>query len=557
MARRRARSTGQRGKFVPDGVLAGHYRQGKVFRTTLNAYEATHRNDWSRDDLPDLLWPLLLAHLQGDQGAISLSKAQHLLLTLIDEEYARSWPVALDGRLTSLERFPDHVRDVFLSELRTASLDDELFPPELVGVMRLYPDCPGVWIFGDGWSSGELPKEAESATLLASAIVGALADRHTNALVKAGVLSWQLQVGSMHWPREMLEDLSDWPANADSRSQGDATILSGFLAAKGLDEENNDALDWAQQFWIQNWHSTPCLLDGPDDEVEPDDAIAGDERQEQDDVEESAPASAETSESEAEERPETVGELVDDVLEKLWDEYVGFLKCALDPDLAVDLRQPARHEVTCGLVAWVCRSLLMILRYPMLWSGEHAVLAMRQVVEATIVLEWMQEQGDEAFDSYQSYGLGKRKLMLAHATALSEDFDGEAPEILTRLIGSLDDKVGGMTGEFTDVSIEGSFSGKSMRRMAEEVGRLGEWRHLYQPASGVIHGEWWAIEDYAMERCMNPLHRFHALPSRDLITTPTLQFGETALAQFRRLAVTAREVLGTQDRTDGTEDKAP
>ena len=51
--------------------------------------------------------------------------------------------------------------------------------------------------------------------------------------------------------------------------------------------------------------------------------------------------------------------------------------------------------------------------------------------------------------------------------------------------------------------------------MAQETGREDLYRHVYQLASGVNHGEWWAVQDYDMQRCMNPLHRFHWVPSME------------------------------------------
>ena len=52
--------------------------------------------------------------------------------------------------------------------------------------------------------------------------------------------------------------------------------------------------------------------------------------------------------------------------------------------------------------------------------------------------------------------------------------------------------------------------------MAEEVGELDSYTHLFQISSGVTDGEWWSIEDYALQRCVNPLHRFHLVPSFNL-----------------------------------------
>ncbi len=42
------------------GPLAGHIRKGRVYRSPLAATGVLHLGDWVRDDLPDLLWPVLV-----------------------------------------------------------------------------------------------------------------------------------------------------------------------------------------------------------------------------------------------------------------------------------------------------------------------------------------------------------------------------------------------------------------------------------------------------------------------------------------------------------------
>lgn len=41
------------------GPLAGHVREGRRFSSRLAATGAVRIEDWARDDLPDLVWPLL------------------------------------------------------------------------------------------------------------------------------------------------------------------------------------------------------------------------------------------------------------------------------------------------------------------------------------------------------------------------------------------------------------------------------------------------------------------------------------------------------------------
>src|SRR5665213_4249765 len=91
-----------------------------------------------------------------------------------------------------------------------------------------------------------------------------------------------------------------------------------------------------------------------------------------------------------------------------------------------------------------------------------------------------------------------------------------APTEISELAKYVKERAGGDIGdEFQAVSIETTFSGLTMRKMAEQAGMTEVYNHIYQSASGVVHGEWWAIEDYAMQRCMNPLHLMHNIPSLD------------------------------------------
>jgi hypothetical protein len=81
--------------------------------------------------------------------------------------------------------------------------------------------------------------------------------------------------------------------------------------------------------------------------------------------------------------------------------------------------------------------------------------------------------------------------------------------------------------------------------MAEEVGMLDEYGHVYQSASGITHGEWWAIEDYALQRCQNPLHLFHRLPSLEEFRSEP-EFVGTLINFFDRLIDDVVDGLGIE-----------
>jgi hypothetical protein len=50
------------------GPLAGHVRKGRVYRSPLATTGVLFTADWVRDDLPDLLWPVLVLSEFGTAG---------------------------------------------------------------------------------------------------------------------------------------------------------------------------------------------------------------------------------------------------------------------------------------------------------------------------------------------------------------------------------------------------------------------------------------------------------------------------------------------------------
>ena len=136
--------------------------------------------------------------------------------------------------------------------------------------------------------------------------------------------------------------------------------------------------------------------------------------------------------------------------------------------------------------------------------------------------------------------------MRRHVEDLLQATGDDAPEILRSLAEQLKADTGGEWGEaFQEVSIDSTFSGVSVRQMAEEVGLLDEYRHVYQPASGISHGEWWAVEDYAMQRCANPLHFFHMVPALKSFRIEP-EFGKVAVNYFERILEVAGPALAEQ-----------
>jgi len=206
--------------------------------------------------------------------------------------------------------------------------------------------------------------------------------------------------------------------------------------------------------------------------------------------------------------------IVVEAMERTEGLFNEFAERVLSRDLLLDPSNAAKHEVLCGLVSRASRAVYATLQAPHMWSGEHGSTVMRILAETRIVITWMDLQDPAIYAQYQNYGRGKAKLMRRHLETLIETSGEAVPIDVRELAERLKKKAGGDLGEaFQEVSVDTTFSGLTMRKMAEEAGLMDVYRYLYQPTSGVTHGEWWAIEDYAMQRCVNPLHMVHHIPS--------------------------------------------
>ncbi|MEX2417368.1 MAG: DUF5677 domain-containing protein [Actinomycetota bacterium] len=199
---------------------------------------------------------------------------------------------------------------------------------------------------------------------------------------------------------------------------------------------------------------------------------------------------------------------------------------SLSPRSTLDIYEQVPGEVVLGLVTRAFRVAEHLVQHPEQWNGEECSVALRILRETKILLSWMFAQDDPAiFDSFKDFGLGKRKLQLKHAEALQTRISGGGgAQHVDGLVASLRQPTGGEHGDsFQAVSVEPTFANKSLRTMAEETDVLDDYNFTVQPTSGVLHGEYWALEDYCLQPCKNILHLFHQIPRSDRVQ-PNLNF---------------------------------
>lgn len=494
----RAEVNDARGKKQQDGVLAGHYKDRTLFRPALMAYPQTRLESWMRDDFPDLIWPAALVSAGGSEGLRQFAAFQRAVTD--DPSRGDDDPaVVLDGRLSSIEATPSELRAKAVATLVPIMRELRLVPPEMIAALRLYRDVPGAWLVVEPWA--DVGSEVDPDTALQFLLQALLDvhDDHREALVKFIETTWLVQMGTFRASSELIDHFKMYPTIRSDWPRVDSMIRSTWSARKGAEYMNDPSLEarrltWPMTFWRQNMELTSCLRKGDletgdDDDVDPGQVQAAD----------LLDVKIKTAQSEA--------------MGSVLDTFNRFLNETSDGPAAADLWEPAKHEVVSGLITRAIRSLMAWLRSPDLWSEEHGAGIMRQLAETHIVLAWLDSQPASIYEKYKGYGTGKRKLMRRHMTDLVESFD-EPPELLTASLEQQKEKLGGDWGEeLINVSVASNFAKTTVRQMAAEVDLEEEYRLVYQPASGVTHGEWWAVEDHSMELCVNPLHRFHLIPT--------------------------------------------
>jgi len=503
------------------GPLAGHVRSGRRYVPALG--DLIQMEDWIRDDLPDLVWPALLLAHRGTgayRDFVHWQRAvQQDLAELVD---ARKLADGLGGRLSSLEILDSQHPDVRASITQRAA-EHDLLPEPVADVLATYPDRPARWL-----AESELrPPDQPDIDLLMKAVLDAMTDGHREAIIKC-LHTWSaVQAGTFRSDEQTRELLKPYPNDPSTRSQADSAIRASWGAMKGVHLLKDGArfdrsIEWAKVFWGMNSISTSCVR-----------------RRDVESAGEDEAGSEEGAANSANDHPQG-GDHLERLAMDLIASYVEALETA-----PFRLYDNEVQEVTAGLVMRAGREVVTALGYPALWSSEHGAHVNRTLVEVQILVQWMSMQDRTIYQRFRDYGFGKAKLYSRILDELPTDartdgFD-EALDELKR-VSHNDIVIDHRTVDTAD-----SFSGKSIRAMAEECGLLDLYRRAYYIASGITHSEWWSVELHSMEPCLNVLHRGHLIPSMSLGAGRHVATAVAWVDQLHGLIRTSLRILGTDD----------
>lgn len=528
------------GDYVPfpranqsSGPLAGHVRRGRTYRSPLAATGVLEVGDWVRNDLPDLLWPVLILSELGTAEVVRFVRWQKAVLEDLDGEAEPQFIAeCLDGRLTSLDRLAAQVSRAKVV-VKARAEERGLFPDSVVGALASYPLRPAEWLVDHEMT----PPGQEELDLLARAVLGVLRDGHREAVIKCLYIWSAVQAGTLSTSAETIELLQPYPNDPKTRGKADTIVRAMWGAHKALlvHEEASrfaNAIKWAKVFWGANSMTSRCMRRRDLDADE-----SGIEEGTMDVPADEASSSEALVPSAVPKEGAHLRRLAMDLLSS----YVEALETS--PSRLYDREQ---QEVHSGLVARAGRDVITALGVPDLWCMEHGSHIIRALVEVRIYIQWMARQDPSIYRAFQEYGAGKAKLYARIMDELPKevrrpDFE-EAIKDLEAL--SHNDEV----IDHRVVDTRDSFAeGKSIRTMAEECGLLDLYRQAYPMASGVAHSEWWSIEAHAMEGCLNVLHGGHRVPSLSLNSGGNINLATSWVDQLYTLIQISLQILGTDE----------
>lgn len=528
------------------GPMAGHVRRGRLFVPELAATVDLTSNDWFRDDVPDYLWPLMIAESQGSPSLVRFVRWQGAVHADLNNLVpARALAAGLDGRLSSLDRLAA-LNDTAADVMREHAIEYYLLTDEIAKALSTYPERPAAW-----FTDRELASpDQDDVDLIAASLLGVLRDGHREALIKCLQVWGAVQAGTFTSDQHTIDLLKNYPNDEGTRSQADTTVRACWGAMKGLllQEDKkyfDDSIKWARVFWGINSMTTPCrrkreLDDKPGDGLDEESEASPVEEEKKGECPANGPAATNVEDVDPDGEQKFRQTAMD-----LMSSYVEAIETS--PQRLYDQE---RQEVHAGLVSRAAREVITVLGTPDLWCLEHGAHVGRMLVETRIQLAWMAAQDPSVYRTYQDYGAGKAKLYARILEDLPQGWNGSngaIKESVEEGVAEFDRlSHADPAFDFGTVDTRSTFaSGKTLREMAAEAGLSDPYRNSFQLQSGIVHGEWWSIEAHGMERCLNVMHRAHLIPSLSLSSGGDKTLARSWLDGLYTIIWLSLSILGT------------
>ncbi|SNR84691.1 hypothetical protein SAMN05880556_10195 [Azospirillum sp. RU38E] len=276
-------------------------------------------------------------------------------------------------------------------------------------------------------------------------------------------LVFMMAAGMMQMPTELARPIIGFPRIGDMRSVRPSIRAAEIALSSMPDKEQNQ---WPAAFWKECWDKTDCV---PAPQREPESGQA-----------------------------EGVARQLIELYALVGDHF--FSVCE-----TTDINP--RLDAVFGMVLYGI-NLAMTLNHGTAHRRVEGRLAIRTLTEIVITLSFLLKRDNpNLWQKFRSHGSGQAKLTFLKMI----DFESELPDYIDldeiEMFANED-----IWQEFTSIEL-GNWAGMDLRKMSEEAGLIDVYDKYYGWPSGYVHGQWGALRDTVFDLCLNPLHRYHRIPS--------------------------------------------
>ena len=420
----------------------------------------------------------MIAALAERFGLDSFHNPFYQFMDAVDE-YIPSGQQAV-GLISDFALIPEAQRQTFVEKY--SAMVKDLFYVPIGRILAFYPESPAGWLISDRhWErNGPLDPEAELGRLRNLVTKLLPGKDEFAARVRMVPMGRVAKHGRLVLNRglEVAETIPQYPNGCTDEEkflvESTARSLTWTIYN---DAPQYQGKNWSRYFWNHNFDLTVCRPHVF--------AIQGSTAI----TEEDTPKLIEVL--------ETNVSSCQSYIEKLQNQ----VKC--------NLYDPSRDEVFFGLLSRVVRLYSLIAHDLYLWSRDLGGIMLRCMAGTAITFGYLAKCADEnMFHRFQEYGEGQEKLLMLHL----QDNHPEATSLEGRDAASIAEELGGFSVELIDIEL-GHWAKKDERKLAIAAGMEDIYRLVFSPASGDVHGSWVSLKKSNLCVCVEPLHRFHRLPS--------------------------------------------
>ena len=457
-----------------ESKLSDHKRYKKELKPPFLQIGKVTPSSWIDERLPEMLWAVLVI------GNVEREKTLNFFRYIAD--YIQNNPDCYNITLSGIGKFPEAKRKGFIE--RASSWSDEV--KTALHPLTLFPNIPAI----DDWKNSldkTIPKDDWQK------LSEAISKSYWHQSQEATDCRWIklfciILGGKMKFPREMedtVRGVFEYP------NYGDLRHIRPFIRASEIAPDptsKEGSSEWSRNFWQYCFDKTGCI---PEEAVS--EKIKDRQKKLSDEMEDT--------------RKHYFKETIE-VRNKLIDHFFSTSKVS-----AID----SRHEGAFGIALYGLTLFIEIIFYraPLSITGR---VALRSLVEACITFKYLlQKEKEESriWDDYRSYGTGQLKLLYLKLKELGQEISSIDIDDLDYLAN--EDK----WVEFVPINL-GHWDSVNLRKMSEEVGLKDLYDKYYNYTSGYMHSNWGAVRESVYQKCVNPLHRFHRLPTYDLPLMPSV-----------------------------------